>query len=232
MEALGQRWRVLAMRVDALSFRERVLVMIAAIGIVLSVIYLGLIEPVLKSEAQIAANTSEALRETSSLRQQLSEARSNKLNGDVNPIDRLRAETASLEKSISAREKGMVPPDRMISVLKDILNDLPGLTLISLQTQPPQPVLKDTTDFTATLNDGNPTNPLAPVLEADQRYRHEVEIHVQGSYANLTRYVQWLEDMPWAMQWKVMRLDAKHYPQVDLTLRLATLSREATWAKF
>ncbi|MGO9444372.1 MAG: hypothetical protein ACLPXB_06280 [Thiobacillaceae bacterium] len=228
MQPLKDQWRGWAMRIDALSFRERVLVLIALTGAMCSVMYLALIEPALKSQEEMVSNASSLQRDADLLRQRLAEAERDNNNGKIKEVDQLRAQATRLEQSIKQRERAMVAPDKMIGVLKDLLASQPGLTLVSLHTQEPQPVLEETPDsVTAASGTATPASAQPP----DQRYRHGVEIRVQGSYAHLTDYVRRLEHLPWAMQWDSMRLDASHYPQLELTLGLATLSRESTWAK-
>ena len=73
--------------------------------------------------------------------------------------------------------------------------------------------------------------PPASLPPAQTFYKHGVTIRLQGSYAELTRYVERLEALPWTMQWESVRLDAHAHPQIELTLKLNTLSREPTWAR-
>jgi MSHA biogenesis protein MshJ len=227
MGALKQHWKVWSMRLDALSFRERMLVFLAVAGVTLSLMFVGLIEPALKRQELMVTRVSDLQREVFSLREQLASGEQQNQSGKNSEINRLRAEAAVLERTVKDRENGMIPPDKMISALKALLAEQAGLTLISLHTEAPRPVQKDAAGVAA-----NETPQAETVPPAEQLYKHGVVLHVQGSYAHLTDYVQRLESLPWAMQWESMNLDAGHHPQLELTLRLSTLGREPTWARF
>ena len=227
MGTLKQHWKVWSMRLDALSFRERMLVFLAVAGVTLSLMFVGLIEPALKRQEQMVTRVSDLQREVFALREQLASGEQQRQSGKNSEINRLRAEAAVLERAVKDRENGMIPPDKMISALRSLLAEQPGLTLISLHTEAPRPVQKDPDGAAA-----NETPQAETVPPSGLVYKHGVVLHVHGSYTQLTDYVQRLESLPWAMQWESMNLDAGHHPQLELTLRLSTLSREPTWARF
>ena len=228
MGALKQHWQVWGMRIDALSFRERILIFLAAAGVTLSLMFVGLIEPALKRQEQMILNASASQQEGFVLRGQLLEIEQNDKSGRNSEIARLRAEASALEQAVKGHEGGLVPPEKMIDTLKSLLAAQPGLTLISLQTSAPSPVFKEERDEAAAAANLQTTT----VPAGDQLYKHGIELQVQGSYAHLRDYVRRLESLPWVIQWKDLSLDAGRYPDVEMTLKLNTLSREATWAKF
>ena len=228
MDALTQRWHGWAMRIDALSFRERVLVFVAATGVMLSLMFAGLVEPALKDEEQMLTAISDLQHEIFGLREQLALGERESRSGKNKAIDQLHAEAARLEQAIRDRERGMIAPGKMIEALKSLLAEQPGLTLISLETQAPQPVVKESEGEAAASGAAQPQ----AVAPAEQRYRHGVELRVQGDYARLTGYVARLENLPWAIHWESLSLDASQHPRLELSLRLSTLSQEPTWARF
>lgn len=228
MDALKQRWQVWSMRLDAMSFRERLLVFLAVAGVTFTLLFIGLIEPELKRQEQAMLGISGLQQEIFTLGGQLIAAEQQNKRGENDEIRRLRARAQALEQSVKQGENGMIAPDRMIPAMKSLLAAQPGLDLVSLRTLAPRPVFEDKSDddaFAAT-----PQAVSAP--PADQLYKHGVVLQVAGSYAELTAYMQKLEDLPWAVQWESLNLDASHHPRIEMTLELATLSRELTWARF
>ena len=231
MDALKQRWQVWSMRLDAMSFRERLLIFLAAAGLTFTAIFIGLIEPALKRQEQMMLSISGLQQEIYTLNNQLISTEQQHKQGKNSETNRLLAEAGALEVSLRDRESGMIPPDKMIPVLKSLLAAQPGLKLISLNTTAPRPVfIKDAAG--ADVSGVAAALPTVAVAPAEQLYKHGIELQVTGSYAYLTDYIERLESLPWAMQWKSMRLDASHHPQLELTLGLTTLSRESTWARF
>ncbi len=223
MNALKQRWQVWALRIDALSFRERVLVFLAVAGVALSLMFVGLIEPALKRQEQMLQIASGLQQEIFGLREQLDSRERLSQDGHDGELTRLRDEAAAIERDVKARERGLIPPDRMVAALKALLAEQPGLTLLSLETDPVRPALASSTDAAA--------EAAAPTPAGETFYKHGVTLRVAGGYANLTDYLAHLERMPWTVQWESVQVDASRHPHLELTLKLNTLSREPTWAR-
>jgi MSHA biogenesis protein MshJ len=221
MDALKQRWQVWSMRLDALSFRERILVFLAVAGVALSLMFVGLIEPALKQQEQMLLSASDLQQEVFTLREQLASSEQQNQSGISSELGRLHTEAGTLEHQVKARESGLIAPAKMIAALKALLTAQPGVTLVALETVPGEPVL------VAPASDAAP----AQAPPADSFYRHGITVRLQGSYAQLTEYVARLEALPWAVQWESVKLDARRHPQLELTLKLNTLSREPTWAR-
>ena len=60
-------------------------------------------------------------------------------------------------------------------------------------------------------------------------FKHGVELVLQGSYAELSAYLERIERSPAQMFWARAVLDAEAYPQLTLTVSLFTIGLEATW---
>lgn len=221
MGALKQRWQVWSMRLDALSFRERVLVFLGVAGVALSLMFVGLIEPALKRQEQMLLSATGLQQEMFTLREQLASSEQQNQSGFNSELGRLRAEADTLEQQLKAREGGLIAPGEMIVALKTLLAAQPGVTLLALETAPVQPALA------AAATDAG----AAPMPPAEPFYKHGITVRLQGSYAQLTDYVARLESLPWTVQWESLRLDAHQHPRLELTLKLNTLSREPTWAR-
>lgn len=224
MDSLKLTWKTWSMRIDAMSFRERILVFLAVAGVALSLMFVGLIEPALKRQEQMLSNSAVLQQEIFTLREQQASADPLNQNGVNSELGRLRAQAKLIEQQVKARESGLIAPGKMIAALKTLLAEQSGLTLVSLETEPGKPALAAPEGEVA----AEPPTPLPP---AQIFYKHGVTIRLQGSYAELTHYVERLEALPWTMQWESVRMDAQAHPQIELTLKLNTLSREPTWAR-
>lgn len=224
MNALKQRWQVWALRIDAMSFRERVLVFLAVSGVILALLFVGLIEPALKQQELALQSISGLQQEIYSLRETLDSSQRQKLDGDGSELARLREAAVSIERDVSSRERRMIPPDRMVLLLKAMIADQPGVSLLSLETGEVHAV----EDSTATPEvAAAPTHPPVKPLY----YKHSVTLRLTGSYAHLTEYLERLEGLPWTMQWSAVKVDASKHPLLLMTLQVATMSREPTWAR-
>ncbi|MBT9540406.1 type II secretion system protein GspM [Thiobacillus sp.] len=225
MDSLKLAWKTWSMRIDAMSFRERILVFVAVAGVAMSLMFVGLIEPALKRQEQMLMNSAALQEEIFTLRGQLASLDPANQSGANTELGRLRAQAKLIEQQVKARESGLIGPEKMIAALKTLMSDQSGLTLVSLENVPGKPAVT-TSDTDATTD-----TPAPPPLPVELYYTHGVTLRLQGSYAELTRYVERLEALPWTLQWESVRLDANAHPRIELTLKLNTLSREATWAR-
>lgn len=233
MEGLKPLWQAWSIRLDHLSFRERVLVFLAVVGAASSLMFVGLIEPALIRQEQMLQSTAALQQEILGLRQQLAAIEQSSQGGIDSEIERLRTEADALARQVKAREDHMISPARMLYVLRALINARPGLSLVELTTEPGRPVWPTTDDEPAQpgAEAGKPAPDAAQPAATPAYYEHAVTLRVEGSYALLTDYVERLEGLPWTIRWESIRLDASRHPRLELTLRLYTLSREPEWAR-
>jgi MSHA biogenesis protein MshJ len=220
MNALKLRWQAWAMRLDAMSFRERALVFLAVAGVALTLMFVGLIEPELKRQEITLQTASSLQQEIFGLREQLTSSEQLDQHGHDSELKRLQDEAAVIKRTVKMRESGLIPPERMLAVLKSMLAQQPGLSLLSVTTVPAQPAIPLPADA-----------PESPVPPADSFYKHGITLSVSGNYAGLTEYLARLERMAWTVQWESVEIDARQHPRLVMTLKLNTLSREPTWAR-
>ena len=232
-------WTQLTARFDALQSRERWLVALAVLGGILLLGYTLVIDPALQRGRRADRLGAELAPQLASLQSQLMVLRS----PDQDPDVRARAELAALNEQIAATggrlaalEHSLVPPQRMASLLEDMIGQSGGLRLLSLKTLPVAPVL------------GKPAAPADATTAAEQApavdaapgapdngsaaaglYRHGIEIRLQGSYHELTAYLQGLERSPMKLLWSSVSLDAGNHPRLVLTLIVYTLSLDRAW---
>ncbi|MCA1924670.1 MAG: type II secretion system protein M [Thiobacillus sp.] len=226
MNALKQRWQFWAMRIDALSFRERILVFVAASGVVFSLIFIGLIEPALKQQETSLQTITALQQEISALREQVAASEQGGQEARDRELQRLRQAAAQIEQTVKQREGGLIPPEQMFAVMKSMLTAHAGLTLLSVDTSPAQPAVPPPVDAPEPAS--APEKTAAP---EGKFYKHGITLRVAGGYADFVDYLARLERMPWTLQWESVQIDASRHPHLVLTVKLNTLSRETTWAR-
>ncbi|AKU21352.1 hypothetical protein [Massilia sp. NR 4-1] len=137
---MKQQWLNLAARIDALSLRERVLVLLAAMAAVGFLLHQILIAPQLAQRQTLTAQ----------LRQQ--ETQSRNIEADiaariaaykVDPdqatlaqLAQLRGQTEAASNALRAVRQGLVTPEQMVPVLQQILRANGKLRLVSLRSLP------------------------------------------------------------------------------------------------
>ncbi|QAU34280.1 MSHA biogenesis protein MshJ [Janthinobacterium sp. 17J80-10] len=228
----------LAQKINALSLRERVIVFVTIAVALLFLVNRFLLEPQFLRQQQLAEQLSQdqaRMKEIQSSIQQKIKAR----EVDPDATDRVRLQAlqhrfAQMQSSLLDLQKGLVSPERMSSLLEDILKRNGKLRLIALKTLPVTTVADSTASQSEVKNAS--ATALSPVAAsktaptaADAIFKHGVEITVQGSYPDMLRYMSDLESMPWQLFWGKAKLQVDEYPQATLTLTLFTLSLDRKW---
>lgn len=215
---------------DALSLRERMMVAVAIVALLLFV-----------ADALLSSWS----RQNAGMKNSIAEQRIELLQGSAqlteleaqlaaHPDARLRARIVEIEEKIAALDSGLqsaakqlVPPDRMATLLEDLLMGNQRLQLVRMTTLPAEELLGP--DPAA----GQPGQPGAePTLPVDGReaasrsniFKHGVELTLRGSYFDMLDYLTQIESLPWQMYWHRLKLDARDYHRPVLTLTLYTLS--------
>lgn len=206
-----------ALRLDAMSFRERVLVCVASAGLLATVLFVGLVEPQLKRET-LNQQIEDGLRqEILTQREQLNQAKQASKDGRNTELGRIEARVAQLEHTVRARQAAFVEPERMLGQLREMLAQQAAVELLDLRVADAQPVTLET--------EGEST--AGPALF----YRHPTTVRLRGSYDALTQALLRLEGLSGAVKWTLVRVDARHHPKLEMTVQFDSLSQEGVWAR-
>jgi MSHA biogenesis protein MshJ len=123
-------------------------------------------------------------------------------------------------------EASLVSPQRMPSLLEDLIGRSSGLRLLSLRTLPVTPVLDKKSAEKATEKPGQNGK---SVDASAGLFKHGVEIRLEGGYQELATYLARLEKSPLKLLWSGVSLSASTHPRLVLTLTVYTLSLDRTW---
>jgi MSHA biogenesis protein MshJ len=127
----------------------------------------------------------------------------------------LAQELSQVDIALSELDKQLVAPTQMRQLVESVISALPGMRLVQMQNQPPEPLRN--------VDDGHPQKVQGQV------YRHGFRLVVEGGYSDLVQYLERLENGPQRLFWKHVELDASGYPRVRMTIEVYTLSREPSW---
>lgn len=205
-------WKSLAARVDDMSLRERAMLFGALSLVVLFLAYVALIDPGLRRQKSLIDRLGRDQHQIAEVRGQLEQlVRSGGAaprHPDQVAVDALAAKIAEIDATLAARQSGLVAPERLPALLKDILARTKAVELDSLRVLPGVPVKAGTGDTGL--------------------YRHGVEVTVKGSYLDLLRYLEELERRSSVILWGGVELQVEKYPEVRLRMVIQTLSRNAS----
>ncbi|MBF0190805.1 MAG: hypothetical protein HQL99_06590 [Magnetococcales bacterium] len=206
---LGKGWETLLAKVDRLSRRERIQLVVMLVVVLGAGWFQGVLEPFRKEQVLLRKQKSSVengLREMSTLEQEVL-ARKDK-NPDASAQERiasLKQELAALDQQLGAGVVGMVTPPEMVQALKGMLTPDSGLTLVSLEALPPQ-------DLLAGDDSGGAV------------YQHNLMLRFSGAFPDVLKYLRDLERLPWKLFWDGVEFAVADFPKSYVTLRIHTLS--------
>jgi len=231
---LGARLQILAQRLNALSLRERGLIFVAGAVLIYIAWHTLLMGPLTARELAAENRLAAARRRLSDIEQMGSLATDN-------PLAAATARNASLESRLSAIDadlrtasQGYVAPDRTSELLRKMLDDQPGLKLVSMKSLPVVN-LSQVPAATAATGASSATSAAAPPgsdggAAADMGpYLHPVELVVVGDFGSIVAYLRVLEGLPWKIHWQELELTAQDYPANRVRIVIGSLSLSSDW---
>jgi len=132
-------------------------------------------------------------------------------------IAQLKNTIQGTDKKLREKMHGFIDPNRMASVLQDVLKQKSRLKLTQLKSLVAEPIVvgpQATEDASA---------------EMAGIFKHGFEIQLNGSYLHTLAYLNALEKLPWDFYWDAIEVEVLKYPTARITLRLHTLSLKEGW---
>jgi MSHA biogenesis protein MshJ len=230
------RLRDLGKRIDALTLKERLLLVAAALLLLVYGWNQWFLGPLEAQRAALVAErdaVSQELSRFDALTIEWSAAAA--VDPDAESKQRMESltrELAEISATIEQRAGRMVPPEQMPEVLHKVLSGLSDLRFESLEGLPTQPVIAEAEPGAATTTGA--TQPAAANTASARgtthsAYRHGFRIRFSGSYRAVTQYLQELEKLPFGFFWDELSLDAKEFPQLRGSLVVYTVSLNQGW---
>jgi MSHA biogenesis protein MshJ len=205
-------WKALLARIDDMSLRERAMLFASISLVILLVAYAALLDPVLRKQKSLIDRVARDQNQINEIRGQIEQiVRAGDAKGrhpEQVAVDALEGQIAELDRSLAARQSGLIAPERLPALLRDILGRSKGVELESLRLLPGVPVKAGTGETSL--------------------YRHGVELAVKGSYFELLQYLEELEKRSSVLLWGSVELQVDQYPDVRLRVVIHSLSRNAS----
>ena len=137
----------------------------------------------------------------------------------------LENELAKTNISLDELLRHQVSPERMPTLLEDMLQQNHKVRLISFRTLAVTPFTITTEPAAKPANETPATPPSPePII-----YKHGVELTVEGSYNDLLGYLSELENLPWQLFFGDLVFTVPDYPHERITLVLYTLCTDRAW---
>jgi MSHA biogenesis protein MshJ len=246
----------LGRRFDARPLRERLMITLAVLAVGVMLLDRFWLDGVFKRfrahQTEISAWKDQRRTidtEISNLTQELRSLEQTK----AQQVEEVRKRLADAQAALNDNQQGVVSAQQMLPLLQQLLQRSPcasgeagcsrirvrsvkslGRSEVTLRAvqQAQAAALPGAVSAASGLPNGASAMPqtAAPAVAAGPGlWRHGIEVTLEGSYADLSAYVQHLEALPQRVLRAGMRFQVEAHPKASLTLTLYTLSLDHSW---
>lgn len=209
----------LAQRYDQRPLRERVLLLLCAVVVLIFLVSVFVLQP-------LSRWTKASRHELTEIKNNLVELKARETivvarkktdpnQENLRRLEVLEQESTKLEQDLKASIVNLVAPREIPQLLKDLLTQQKKLHLNSLENLPPERIILDQQ---ASLDTAG------PVL-----YRHALRMEFTGDYLTLLRYLKQLKQLPRGLVWDEVDIETVTYPAAKVRIQVSTLSLTEGW---
>ncbi len=208
-------------KIDEMSLRERVLLFLSLIAVLLVIWSKLALDPVSAQRKQLLATMSATQNEIASLEKQttaiLQRSRHDPDEENRAMLAQYRKQVEQLEQQISSAIRGLIKPQEMARALEQVLDRKTGLNMVAVRSL-----------GTRRLVETDPADADA-VTEVAGVYRHGLQLEFEGSYLDALRYMHALQNLEWSFYWDSVDIVMDDYPRARIVITVHTLSLDEGW---
>lgn len=206
-----EQYQKLALRVDALQLRERLMVLVVSIVFLVFLADSLGFQPVFKQQQLLMQNIKEHELQLDLLRAQSSQLYENSALTKPAPVAELEQRLSGFGSKLQSRLDSMLSPDQATGILEQVITSEQGLVLNAVNaTQTPLISLDDEAGGKGSIGDIN---------------SYEYELKLEGGYLETLSYLRALEALPWKFFWTGISFVVTEYPNASVDLELYTLGQ-------
>lgn len=216
---------------DQRAPRERLLILVAGLGVVIYVFYLLLIAPQHTEQNRLRERAAAVKEQTDSIRKQLREieqtyGKAIDKTGQAQ-IEALRAQLKAMDPALAEVARSLVSPKEMADLVEQVLRQNRALEVVSIENLPVS--LLGDAPLAVPAAEAPASGEPVPVEAGTGFYKHGMVIEVRGRYTDIVGYLRALENLPWKVFWGQVTLVAEEYPISRVRLVVYTLSLNQKW---
>ena len=210
----GSTWQRAGERFDALSIRERALIVASAFAVLWLAWDWTLGTRQRHDEAALDRDVStlkERIATEARTQERLREAHANDPNAALGAErDALEHDIADLDRRLESDLGRFVPPTQAAALLEDVVRHHRGVSLEHVEALPAVPIV---------VKEG----------EATHLYRHGLRVALTGDYFDVVAYLEDLESSQWQFGWRTLDYRVADYPLAHVVVEIETLSHDRDW---
>ncbi len=203
-------------KIDAFSLRERLLLILTLLAMIIGLWYVSLYQPLIaaaRRDTQRMHDVRQRFTVTSAKVQSLAMHFREPPNELArSELARMRAQIQVTDHTVQGLTVGLIAPDRMAGVLRTLLATNKQLSLVRIVSLPPTLLIKPSKG-----------KKIVPI------YAHGLKIQFIGSFGSTLAYLQSVQKQHWNLYWDGLELHTHDYPRLSVTLRVHSLGVSQAW---
>ena len=229
-------------RFDRLSLRERLLLGLTAVVLLLFLWWMLVYESLVPKTRSLQQSNQRQASELQALVAARDGIRKRLDRGVYHEqqarVEQLRKQLQLLRQQLDEGTESLVAPQQMFELMRGMIDAAPRLKLLQLRRLAVEPLFRpEQGTETADPVQEPATGSADPVTvegeetlqEQPALYRHVMQVRLQGRYADILDWLQQLEQLPWQLMWNRVELTAREYPVIEVELKLSTVSSSRAW---
>lgn len=181
------------------------------------------IQPISQDRIRIEGNIKRATQENESLHREIQALKGIEQTAEERRIAAEKAQLLRQLEEIDAQLRSeisaLVPPEAIVSVLEELLDESSGLELVRLRAHEPRRIGSK----------GDPEVDRETSARAGRLYRHRLTLEITGGFAATLDYLQRIEASDWHLLWDRFELRVEQFPKARITIDLHTISETEEW---
>lgn len=203
-------WKKSLKAINQLSLRERRLLAITSVSVMLMLFLFVSWLPLLESWQKVRTASHVANGKIQAAKAEITRLEE-QARTDVNApykaqLKKLRNEVADQENTINSLTSALITPKNMTQVFSGLLQEN-HLTIETVTNQQAQPV---------SINGSKEENHFL--------FKHGLSLEMKGQFLNTLKYIQALEKQEWQLYWDELVFTTLNYPHGTLDIKVHTLS--------
>lgn len=214
-------------KIEALKFRERLLLTAALLAVIYVTWQPLVVEKIAHNKNELEAEQRSAELNITALQQEydnlIQTIDASKVTTITERINKLRNFNKSLEAEIIKYTEKLIPPNKILNVLHEILRDSNSVKIVKLTNLPESPLFKN---LSAESSHGETVTGTLDI------FKHGISIELNGKFFDIMEFLYKLEQLKWNLLWDGLEYEVKEYPIANVKLALYTLSLSSDWLGF
>ncbi len=226
---MNELWEKASQQVAALSQREKILLLFTGLIIIPGILDYFLLQPLRDNATEWRQQTEVIYQKLGSFSDQqndlLAEIKKDPAMELKRKIEGIEGALKSVQRALLEYTDTLIAPQRMASMLENMLHERGDLKLVSLQNLPVAPLFKGQ-ELDAAQSEEEKQEDAEDVFGL---YRHGIQLVFEGNYMSTKDYLANLEQLPWKFYWQSFNYEVQKYPTAVVQLNIYTLSTSKWW---